>query len=120
MDDLTVEEILALHAGIMARDGGDDRVLSEANLHQAVFHVNLQPDPFARAATIVYLLCAFKAFREGNKRTAQAVAGRILADAGYKIKPDDSRCIALMQGVIDFIVETDEIEAYFHEVTGAG
>jgi len=120
MDDLTVEEILALHAGIMARHGGDDRVLSEANIHQAVFHVNLQPDPFARAATVVYLLCAYKAFRDGNKRTAQAIAERILADVGCNVNSDDSRCITLMQGVIDFVVETDEIEAYFREVTGTG
>lgn len=120
MDDLYVEEILALHAGIMARDGGDDRVLSEANLHQAVFHVNLQPDPFARAATVVYLLCAYKAFRDGNKRTAQAVAENIFAATGWKIKSDDSRCIVLMQGVIDFVVEIDEIETYFREVTRPG
>jgi prophage maintenance system killer protein len=118
MADLTVEEILAFHAGIMARDGGDARVLSEANLHQAIFHANLQPDPIDHAATLLYLLCAYKAFRDGNKRTAQAAAEWILTDAGYQVKSEDPRCIVLMQGIMDFVIDTDEIVAYFREVTG--
>lgn len=120
MHDLTVEEIIATHAEIMARDGGDTRVLSEANLHQVIFQANLITDPRARAAAVIYMLCAYPAFREGNKRTAQAVAGRILAESGFAFAGSDPRCFALMQGVMDFTVEIDEIERYIQKRTGTG
>jgi len=120
MHDLTVEQVLAIHAGIMMRDGGDNRVLSEANLHQVIFQANLLADPPARAATAIYMLCAYPAFREGNKRTAQTVAERVLAEGGFSLPGNDPRCFALMQGVMDFTVEIDEIEQYIRNSTGTG
>ncbi|MFA4861750.1 Fic family protein [Methanoregula sp.] len=116
MHDLTVEQLLAIHAGIMTRDGGDARVLSEGNLHQMVFQANLLTEPLARAASAMYFLCAYPAFREGNKRTAQAVAGVILAEEGLALPTDDPRGIALLQGVMDFTVETEDIEHYIRTV----
>nr|WP_320162638.1 Fic family protein [uncultured Methanoregula sp.] len=120
MHDLTVEEILAIHAGIMARDGGDARVLSEGNLHQLVFQANLMPDPLPRAAAALYSLCAYKVFRDGNKRTARAVAEMILAEGGRTFPGNDSRCFALMQGIMDFTVEIGEIEEYLLNKAGTG
>jgi prophage maintenance system killer protein len=119
MDDLTVEQIVAIHAGIMTRDGGDARVLSEGNLHQLVFRANLLPDPITRAASALYSLCAYPAFRDGNKRTAQALSERILAEGGFSLPGDDPRCFALMQGVIDFTVEIEEIEQYLRNNAGS-
>ncbi|MFA4877517.1 MAG: Fic family protein [Methanoregula sp.] len=113
MDDLTIEKILAIHSEIMVQDGGDRRVLFEGNLHQVVFQANLQQDPFTRAAITLYSLCAYHAFRDGNKRTARAVAEWILADAGYILPKDDSCGSALMQGVMNFTTEPEEIEEYF-------
>ena len=116
MHDLTVEQVLAIHAGIMARDGGDARVLSEGNLHQMVFQANLLPEPVVRAATAMYFLCAYPAFRDGNKRTAHAVAGMILEEEGLTLPADDPGGITLMQGVMDFTVEAEDIEQYIRTV----
>ncbi|WP_321504920.1 Fic family protein [uncultured Methanoregula sp.] len=115
MHDLTLEEILAIHAGIMAQDGGDTRVLSEGNLHQTIFRANLPEDPFARAATAFYSLAAYPAFRDGNKRTAQAVAEKILAGEGYTLPDNDPGWGTMSRGIMDFTVEIGEIEEYFRK-----
>jgi prophage maintenance system killer protein len=111
MNDITVAEILALHEGILARDGGDARVLSEGNLHQTVFLANLARNPLSRAASVIYTLCAYPAFRDGNKRTAYEVAAKILEGAGHSFARNDPRCFTLMRGISDFTVEIEEIEA---------
>ena len=67
MDELTVESIIALHTGIMDRDGGDARLLSEASLYQMVFQANLTDAVFRRAACVLYWLCSYPVFREGNR-----------------------------------------------------
>jgi len=69
MQDLTLETIIAIHDGILAKDGGDSRVLSEGNLLQLVFRANLTGDPLKRAALVFYSLCAFPVFRTGNRRS---------------------------------------------------
>ena len=79
MEDLTVEQVMAIHNRVMVQEKGDCRVLSEANLHQMVFHANLIPDCVPRAAFIFYSLCAYPAFREGNSGTALAVTEQVLA-----------------------------------------
>lgn len=113
MQELTVEEIVALHAGIIARDGGDNRIISEANLHQLVFRANLIGDPLPRAALVLYSLVAYPAFREGNERAALALATRILANEGYTISAKDAADFGrLAEGVRAFTAEPEEIEAW--------
>lgn len=112
MDDLTVEQILAIHTRIMAGDGGDARLLSEPNLHQLVFRANLVPDVFRRAALVLFTLCAYPAFRDGNKRTAHALAGCILEGENLLLAPDDARIAGLLAGVADYTVEPEDIERW--------
>jgi prophage maintenance system killer protein len=112
MDELTVEQILTLHTRIMAGEGGDARLLSEPNLHQLVFRANLVPDVFRRAAIVLFSLCAYPAFRDGNKRTAHALAGHILAQEQYLLAPDDTRVAGLLAGVASYTVEPEDIELW--------
>jgi prophage maintenance system killer protein len=112
MDELTVEQILTLHTRIMAGDGGDARLLSEPNLHQLVFRANLVPDVFRRAALVLFTLCAYPAFRDGNRRTAHALASRILEQEQYLLAPDDPRVAGLLAGVAAYTVELEEIEQW--------
>jgi len=112
MDDLTVEQILTLHTGIMAGDGGDARLLSEPGLHQLVFRANLGPHVFRRAALVLFTLCAYPAFRDGNRRTAHVLASHILAGEHLLLAPDDSRLCGLLAGVADYTVEPEDIEQY--------
>ncbi len=112
MQDLTLETIIALHAGIMAECGGDDRVLSEGNLHQLVFRANLKDDVHERAAFVFYSLCAFPAFRRGNRRTARRLAETILASGGYQVDLSCEELRGLVQGIDAFNVEIDDVERF--------
>jgi len=113
MQDFTVEELVALHAGIIARDGGDNRIISEANLHQLVFHAYRIGDPVSRAALALFTLVAYPAFREGNERAALALATRILANEGYAIPDKDAADFGLLaEGVLAFSVEPEDIREW--------
>jgi prophage maintenance system killer protein len=115
MNDLTVEQIISVHKGIMEKDGGDTRMLSEAGLHQMVFLANLIDEVYHRASFALYTLCAYPAFREGNKRTALLTASHILGQEGYHLPPDDIRLAGLLRGIISFTVELEEIEQWLRK-----
>jgi prophage maintenance system killer protein len=118
MNELTADQILFVHAGIMAQDGGDARVLSEATLHEMVFRANLVQDARSRAAFVLFSLCAYPAFREGNKRTAKRVVKSVLEEEGYLLADDDPRLTELLQGIVMFRVEQEDIEAYLVQCSG--
>jgi len=88
MTALTVNQIIKIHAGVIAHDGGDSRILSEAALHQMVFYANCITDIYRRAAFTLYSLCAYPPFREGNEQTAQVVMEQILLEGGLRLPPD--------------------------------
>ncbi|NMB78886.1 MAG: hypothetical protein GYA23_07295 [Methanomicrobiales archaeon] len=113
MQDLSVDRIIALHDTIIRRDGGDRRVLTEANLHQVVFQANLFSEVIPRAAFCFYALIAYPAFRQGNCRTAKALAEDVLSDNGYSFDSTGSEALtSLARGILDFSVEPEEIEAW--------
>jgi prophage maintenance system killer protein len=112
MEDLSVEGIIMTHERIMADNGGDCRILSEANLLQLVFRANLIPELAPRAAFIFYSLCAFPAFREGNTGTALVVTEQVLASGGYQIAGEKSRIMALAEGILAFTIEPEDIEQW--------
>jgi death-on-curing family protein len=114
MDDLTVEQVIAFHKQVMENEGGDDRLLSEAGLHQMVFSVNRIEDVYPRAALAFFTLVAYPAFREGNSRTAQLVAEMILILNGYTLKDGDADMTALVQGIASFTFEQADIEEWLH------
>ncbi len=113
MDDLTVAVVESLHLKGMQESGGDSRVLSEANLHQMVFRANLITDCVKRAAFVFWYLCAFPAFREGNVRTALAVAELVLASGGFRVRGDDEGVKRLSDGIIALSTEPEEVEEWF-------
>ena len=113
MRDLTVEQIVALHAAIIARDGGDNRIISEPNLHQLVFRANLIADPISRTALALFSLVTYPAFREGNEKAALELATQILAGEGYCIPLKHASELArLAEGILTFTVEPEEIGAW--------
>lgn len=117
MEDLTVELVIAVHTRIMEREGGDSRIISEANLHQMVFRANLIPECVPRAAFIFYSLCAYPAFREGNSGTALAVIEQALTSGGYRITGETTGIMALAEGILAFTAEPEEIEDWLYSNT---
>ena len=115
MVDLSAEEIVTVHHRIMMEQGGDCRIISEANLHQMVFGANLLQDCIPRAAFIFYFLCAYPAFREANTETALAVTHHVLASGGYRITGEMNGIMALATGIIGFTTEPEEIEQWIRD-----
>ena len=112
MDMLTVEQVIAFHKQVMKTVGGDDRLLSEANLHQIVFSVNRIESVLKRAALAFFSLCAYPAFRDGNSCTARLVAEMILFNNGYKPEDNDADMTALVQGILSFTIEQEDVEEW--------
>jgi prophage maintenance system killer protein len=112
MEDLTVEQVEAIHNRVMEEERGDCRILSEANLHQLVFRANLIPECVPRAAFIFYFLCTYPAFREGNTGTALTVTEQVLASGGYQITGEKAGIMALAEGILAFTTEPEEIEQW--------
>jgi prophage maintenance system killer protein len=110
MEDLRVEQVVAVHRRIIEERNGDSRIISEANLHQMVFSANLIREVVPRGAFIFYSLCAYPAFRQGNFRTALALTERVLKAEGYRITGDMAGIIALAEGIRGFTTEPEEIE----------
>ncbi|MHB8165122.1 MAG: type II toxin-antitoxin system death-on-curing family toxin [Methanoregula sp.] len=112
MENITVEQIIFFHERVMKADGGDSRLLSEANIHQVVFLANRTEGMCQRAALAFFSLCAYPAFREGNSRTAWLVAEMILSDNGYTLEAGDDEMAELVQGIASFTVEQADVEAW--------
>ncbi len=112
MDVLTVEQVIAFHTQVIKTDGGDDRLLSEASLHQMVFSVNRIEEVHKRAALAFFSLVAYPAFRDGNSHTARLVAEMILKHNGYTLSDGDADMTPLLQGILSFTVEREDVEEW--------
>lgn len=117
MKDLTVEQVEAVHRRLMEEQKGDTRVISEANLFQMVFRANLTDDVVLRASIVFWSLCAFPVFREGNERTALALAEQVLADNGYCIKGDSTALLVLAHRIQEFSAEPEDIDHWLIDNT---
>ena len=115
MEDLTVDQVVAVHDRIIEEEKGDCRILSEANLHQLVFRANLISGCVPRAAFVFFSLCADPVFREENSRTALDLTERVLSSGGYRIHGDKAGIMALAEGILAFSTDPDEIEQWLRD-----
>lgn len=114
MQDLSLEYIIALQKKVLSHnEEADLRIISEGILHQLVFRATMTDDPFSRAALAFWSLCAYPAFREGNRRTAHRLAEEILISAGCQMKLPCPDIRALVQGIDAFTVEPEDVERAF-------
>jgi prophage maintenance system killer protein len=114
MDDLTVEDIIVTHSHLIAREGGDARVLSEAGLHQLVFHVNMSSDLFHKAAFVLFSFSAYPPFREGNMQTALCIINKILSAGDWRIDTGNRELPVLVKGVESCSLEIEDLEEWMH------
>jgi len=118
MQEITLETITGVHDRILAKAGGDYRIISEGNLHQMVFRANLTEDPVSRAASLFYMLCAFPAFREGNRRTACHLAEMLICTDNIHGKLPCEEVRALIRGIDTFTVEIEDVERFLLSCAG--
>jgi death-on-curing protein len=90
MNYLTAEQILFLHARLIAETGGEHGMLDLGMLQSAVAHPqatfdqqDLYSDLLSKAAALLESLIGNHAFLDGNKRTAITSSGLFLRIDGY-------------------------------------
>ena len=98
MNYLTAEQVLFIHARLIAETGGEHGVLDLGLLQSAVARPqatfdgrDLYPDLFSKAAALLESLVGNYAFVDGNKRTAITAAGLFLRVNGYRLTADNSQ-----------------------------
>lgn len=89
---LTAEQVLFIHARLIAETGGAHGVLDLGMLLSAVARPqatfdgrDLYPDLFSKAAALLESLIGNHAFVDGNKRTAITAVGVFLQLNGYRM-----------------------------------
>ncbi|HLA88427.1 MAG TPA: type II toxin-antitoxin system death-on-curing family toxin [Anaerolineales bacterium] len=93
---LTAQQVLFLHARLVAETGGSHGVrdinllLSAVGRPQASFDdQDLYPDLFTKAAALMDSLIRNHPFVDGNKRTGISAAGLFLRINGYRLNPSN-------------------------------
>jgi death-on-curing protein len=89
---LTVNEVLLLHARLIQRTGGSGGVRDMGLLESALARskatfdgIDLYPDLWAKAASLMHSLTQNHPFVDGNKRTALAAVGVFLELNDYRL-----------------------------------
>ena len=92
MKYLTAEQVLFIHARLIAETGGEHGVLNLGLLQSAVARPQasferqgLYPDLISKAAALLESLIGNHAFVDGNKRTAISSVGLFLRMNGYQL-----------------------------------
>ena len=103
---LTVEQVLFLHARLIAETGGSHGVRDLGLLQSAIARpqasfegVDLYPDLFTQAAALLDSLARNHPFIDGNKRTAIAAAALFLRRNGYQLTASNKEVVTFMMAV---------------------
>jgi len=118
---LTVEQILFLHARLVAETGGSHGVRELGSLLSAVARPqasfddqDLYPDLFTKAAALMDSLIRNHPFLDGNKRTGIAAAALFLRINGYRLNATNDELEKFALGVAQSRHELAEIATWLH------
>jgi death-on-curing protein len=100
MKYLTAEQVLFIHARLIAETGGEHGVLNLGLLQSAVARPqasfdgqDLYPELFSKAGALLESLIGNHAFVDGNKRTAITSAGLFLRLNGYQLTASNQELV---------------------------
>ena len=107
MKYLTAEQVLFIHARLIAETGGSHGVrdlgllLSAIGRPQTGFEgQDLYPDLFLKAAALLDSLILNHPFLDGNKRTGVAAAGLLLVRNGYRLTASNADLEGLALAIV--------------------
>jgi death-on-curing protein len=122
---LTEEQVLFIHARLIAETGGLHGVLDLGLLQSAVSRPqatfdgqDLYPDLFTKGAALLESLLGNHAFVDGNKRTAITAAGLFLRLNGFHLHASNQQLEAFTLRCAQRHLTLDEIAAWFEDQTG--
>jgi len=116
---LTVNEVLLLHARLIQRTGGSRGVRDVGLLESALARprstfdgVDLHPDLWTKAASLMHSLALNHSFVDGNKRTAVTATGIFVELNGFKLTASNDRVLDFTRQVTAGGMELDEIATW--------
>jgi death-on-curing protein len=117
---LSAQQVLFIHARLIAENGGETGMFSLGLLESAVARpratfdgVDLHPDPFDKAAALMESLAGNHPFMDGNKRVAIAAASLFLLRNGYRVVADSAELERFTWSVILTRPELGAIAGWF-------
>lgn len=120
MKYLTAEQVLFIHARLIAETGGAHGVLNLGLLQSAVARPkasfdgqDLYPDLFSKAAALLESVIGNHAFVDGNKRTAITSAGLFLRINGYRLTANNQELEEFTLQCAQHLVSLDQIILWF-------
>ena len=123
---LLVEQVLFIHARLIAETGGAHGVrdigmlLSAVARPQATFDgKDLYPDCYTKAAALLDSLIRNHPFIDGNKRTAITAAGIFLLQNGFRLKVLDDELVRFTILVAQAGIDFQDMIAWIKENTQA-
>ena len=119
---LSAEQVLFIHARLIAETGGDHRIrdlgmlLSAVGRPQASFDErDLYPDLFSKGAALMESLIRNHPFMDGNKRTGITAAGLFLRQNGYRLTAGNSDLAAVTLRVAQSQADLEALSAWLQE-----
>ncbi len=120
MKYLTAEQVLFIHARLIAETGGEHGVLNLGLLLSAVARPqatfdgqDLYPGLFSKAAALLESLIGNHAFVDGNKRTAITSAGIFLRINGYRLTASNQELEDFTFQCAQHLVSLDQMILWF-------
>jgi death-on-curing protein len=117
---LSAQEVLFIHARLIAETGGEHGVLNVGLLESAVARpratfdgVDLYSTLFDKAAALMESLILNHPFIDGNKRVAIAAAALFLRRNGYRMTPDNRELERFTLAVVNNKLLLEEVAAWF-------
>jgi len=119
---LSVDDVIAIHARVVAEFGGDGGLRSRGLLESAFAMPrsmfsgkHLHGELSEMAAAYHYHLCSNHPFVDGNKRVALAASEVFLVANGYELNASDDELERLTQGVAAGEVSKDQVAEFYAE-----
>jgi death on curing protein len=120
MKYLTAEQVLFIHARLIAETGGAHGVLNLGLLQLAVARPqasfdghDLYPNLLSKAAALLESLIGNHAFMDGNKRTAITSASLFLRINGYRLTANNQELEDFTLQCAQHLVSLDQIFMWF-------
>jgi len=120
MKYLTAEQVLFIHARLIAETGGEHGVLDLGLLQSAVARPQatfdgqeLYLDLFSKAAALLESLIGNHAFVDGNKRTAITAVGLFLRLNGYRLTASNQELEDFTLQCAQHLVSLDQMILWF-------
>ncbi|MEO6596467.1 MAG: type II toxin-antitoxin system death-on-curing family toxin [Planctomycetota bacterium] len=115
----SVEQVVLIHARLLAAHGGAEGILQQDRLEAAVASPrasfggqDLHVDPIAKAVALFFSLAHGHAFRDGNKRTAIACLDLVLTFNGCVLLANAGDLESLVLSVACGEMERDAADAF--------